>query len=112
MLTLKQQEFLLEFFKNEYAGWRNIATILLTSGECTVAGEKCIWRGGVGNFIKTEIAEGYFGCLKYTFNLKEFISSQYFLEHYHNTLNDLSIQKINIQNKVNELKSLILIDIC
>jgi len=59
VLTEIQKEFLLKnFFTNEnYAGWRSIATKLLTTGKCIVPGSKCIWHGGIGNFIKTAEAE-------------------------------------------------------
>ena len=71
------------FFKNEsYAGWKNIANSLLETGECVVAGDKCIWIGGIGNFIKTETAEGYFGCIKYIFDLNNFLSSCWFIQIY------------------------------
>ena len=52
-LTEHQINFLLKFFENkEYSGWKNIATKLIETGSCIVAGDKCIWNGGIGNFIK------------------------------------------------------------
>lgn len=78
-LTKKQTEFLLTFFENKmYAGWRTIAMKLLETGQCIVAGEKSIWIGGIGNFIKTAETELAVDCLLYTFNLPEFIKSEYF----------------------------------
>ena len=61
VLTTYQKDFLLNnFFENtSYAGWRGIATTLLETGECVVAGDKCIWVGGIGNFIEIKKAEGF-----------------------------------------------------
>ena len=80
ILTENQKTYLLNyFFKNEeFAGWKSIATSLLETGECVVAGTKCIWLGGVGNFIKTENADGFYGCLKYSFDLEIFLTSEHF----------------------------------
>lgn len=79
-LTENQKTFLLEhFFKNEkYAGWKGIATKLLENGSCTVAGKDCIWIGGIGNFIKTREAEDAIDCTLYEFNLKDFLSSEWY----------------------------------
>ena len=75
------KELLLRFFaKTQYAGWKNIANALIDKGECIVAGEDCIWRGGIGNFIETEKTEGLIGCLKYKFDLEYFKKSSWFEE--------------------------------
>lgn len=76
-----QKEVILNnFFKNEeYPGWKNIATTLIDNGKCIVAGEKCIWFGGIGNFIKTTEAEGLYNCLLYTFDIEEFFKSKWFV---------------------------------
>ena len=92
-LTENQKNFLLEyFFKTEnYAGWKNIATMLLDTGSCIVAGKKCIWHGGIGNFIKTKDAENVIDCLSYEFNLEYFLSSEWYKEvsnHYIIILSD------------------------
>jgi hypothetical protein len=81
-LTDYQKEFILKhFFINEkYPGWKSIATALLEKGNCIVAGEKCIWIGGIGNFVKTKVHEEAIGCLLYTFNLNEFLSSKWYKE--------------------------------
>lgn len=63
-------DFLLEFFKNEtHAGWAGIATKLLENGFCIVAGEGCIWNGGIGSFIDTSPALNAVGCTLYEFDL-------------------------------------------
>jgi len=79
-LTDYQKQFLLSyFFKNEkYAGWKNIATKLLETGECIVAGKECIWIGGIGNFIKTEEAKDAIDCTLYKFDLEYFFTSEWY----------------------------------
>ena len=80
-LTDNQKNFLLSFFENEaYAGWKNIATILIESGKCIVAGDTCIWRGGMGNYIDVSNADGLVGCLVYKFNLDSFMTSYTYME--------------------------------
>ena len=81
-LTDYQKNFLLEnFFKNEkYAGWKNIATKLLETGKCIVAGKECIWNGGIGNFIKTEEAKDAVDCTLYEFDLEYFLTSDWYRE--------------------------------
>lgn len=107
-LTKNQKTFLLEtFFKNEnYPGWGSIAESLLTKGECIVAGDRCIWLGGVGNFIQTEKAEGLFGCLKYTFNSEQFFNSLYYQVAKRNYLNDLNVKKQKLIDQCNEMEKL------
>jgi hypothetical protein len=98
-LTNYQKEFILNyFFKDEkYAGWRNIGVQLLESGECVVAGKICIWVGGIGNFIKTEVSKKFVGCLLYKFDLIEFLSSQWY--------NDINASySIILLKELNELK--------
>jgi len=54
IITFHQRQFLLTFFTNhEVVGWQNIADNLLNKGQCIVAGKDCIWKGGIGNFIKS-----------------------------------------------------------
>jgi hypothetical protein len=82
-LTENQKNFMKErFFKNEeYAGWSNIADALLETGTCIVPGDDCIWKGGIGNFIKTTTAEDLIGCVRYNFDLSNFVSSEWFKEY-------------------------------
>lgn len=79
-LTTTQRDFLLDnFFRNErYAGWRSIGIKLIDTGQCIVAGDKCIWNGGVGNFICTEDAKDAVDCLLYKFDLEYFLRSQWY----------------------------------
>lgn len=80
-LTDNQKEFILQFFKHgEYAGSRFIAIKLIDTGQCIVAGTECIWRGGIGNFIKTSPAENTVECSLYEFDLEYFLRSEWFKE--------------------------------
>lgn len=103
-LTDNQAGFLLDyFFKNEeFAGWANIATKLLTKGNCIVAGKKCIWKGGIGNFIQTEEAD-FIDCIQYTFDLEYFLSSEWFKEIHNGYIAELSIEKQRLEDKYNEI---------
>lgn len=80
ILTSKQEDFFLQtFFKlPENINWEEIAAQLLRTGKCIVAGTTPIWRGGIGNFIKVEPAEGTVGCSLYTFDLETFMTSELF----------------------------------
>lgn len=99
-LTQAQKDFLLEhFFKNEkFAGWRGIAEKLLDTGKCIVAGDRCIWIGGVGNYITTKDAENAYNCLEYTFNLEGLLSSEWYKQIHSDFLDAL-------QCKINSLQS-------
>ncbi len=79
-LTNSQKEFVLHnFFTNStFHGWKNIAEKLIDTGKCVVAGKECIWRGGIGNFIKVENFEQGVDCLMYTFDLTGFLVSEYY----------------------------------
>lgn len=118
-LTEIKKEFLLNnFFKNEkFPGWRGIAANLIERGECIVAGEECIWKGGVGNFIKTSVAEGFFGCTRYEFDLTSFLTSNWVdevLEHELIQIEEersalikrLEEEHSKLENKLQELKTL------
>lgn len=105
-LTEYQKNFILnKFFKDEqYAGWKNIATKLLETGSCVVPGNKCIWHGGIGNFIKTSQAEGYFGCCLYEFNIESFLSSKWYVEICDEYTNTLSVKMSELKKEYNELR--------
>jgi hypothetical protein len=101
-LTYTQREFLLhKFFKNEsYPGWRDIATKLLDNGYCVVAGDSCIWRGGIGNFITTKESDLFIKCLEYFFDLNEFLGSEWFKKVYQLQLDTLALERKQAENKV------------
>ncbi len=97
-LTEYQKSFLLSFFENEkYVGWKNIASALLETGKCIVAGNYRIWKGGIGNFIKTEKAENSYDCTLYTFDIETFLSSELYIE-----ARDIYFNRL--QSKLNELE--------
>lgn len=106
-LTEHQTKFILEnFFRNDYAGWENIARKLLTTGKCVVAGNRCIWIRGIGNYITTTEADGYFGCLVYKFDLYYFLTSAWFNEIYDNYVERLGRKKIALDTEYNDIHSL------
>ena len=107
-LTEYQKNFLLEyFFRNEaYVGWKNIATKLLEKGECIVAGNECIWNGGIGNFINTEKAENAVDCLLYKFDLDVFLSSEWYKMISNDYISILSTKKMQINDEYNDITSL------
>ncbi len=100
-LSENQINFLLEyFFKNEeFPGWKNIAIKLLNTGTCIVAGKKCIWKGGISNFIKTKEPENAIDCLLYEFDLDYFLTSKLFKETKHQIISYLlkEIEQLNIK---------------
>jgi len=107
ILNQHSKEFILQFFENKnYAGWKNIADILIQKGKCTVAGNECIWKGGIGNFINTSPTPNAFNCLDYTFNLKEFTKSRLFQDTLELIITDVEKEKNAIQNKLDHLKDL------
>lgn len=107
-LTKNQKEFLLNyFFKNEeFNGWNNVATKLLNNGKCIVAGDKCIWNGGIGNFIKTEDTEDAVDCLLYTFDLEHFLTSKWYKDISKEYISILSAKKRDIELEYNDITNL------
>ena len=103
-LTDKQKEFILQFFKDENcAGWKNVATSLINNGYSVIPGSKSLWHGGIGNFIQTEEAVGFEGCIKLVFNLKEFLNSKLLNESYEEYLREIKIEWKELQAKSQEL---------
>lgn len=104
-LTENQINFLLEyFFKTEkFAGWKSIATKLLNTGNCIVAGKKPIWIGGIGNFIKTKEAENAIDCLLYEFDLEYFLSSEWYKEISIQYIAILASKKRQIETEYNDI---------
>ena len=108
-LTENQREFLLNrFFQNSsYVGWKNVAEKLLDNGHCIVAGEDCIWIGNIGNFIQTSEAKDAVDCLLYEFNLKIFLTSEFYKENWENKVASLNADVIYSTIKYNEIKALV-----
>lgn len=107
-LTENQINFLLKYFfkAEEFPGWKNIATKLLNTGSCIVAGKNCIWRGGIGNFIKTKNAENAIDCLLYEFDLDYFLTSKWYLEVKNEYVSTLVNEKLQIEDQINEMNNL------
>ena len=104
-VTDYQRNFLLNyFFKNEaFAGWKNIANKLLDNGYCIVAGHECIWKGGIGNFIKTEEAEEFIGCVKYVFDLEYFLTSEWYKQISKSYISELYTKKRQLELEHDEI---------
>jgi hypothetical protein len=108
ILSQEQKDFILEhFFKNEdYAGWKNIANKLLDTGKCIVAGDSCIWKGGIGNFIKVDTAKDGVDCLEYKFNVSSFLTSEWFKEIKGHYMAIEGKKLHDLQNKLSEISVL------
>ena len=107
-LTKEQRKFILLFFANEkYAGWKNIAEHLIDRGSVVVAGTECIWVGMMGNFIELSKAKGSVGCSLYTFDLEEFLSSEYFKQNYIRKIEEYEKALEEKRKQVNDLIGLI-----
>ena len=108
ILTAYQKNFLLRsFFKNEkYPGWCNIGTKLLETGQCIVARNECIWNGGIGNFIKTEVPKDFVGCTLYKFDLEYFLSSKWYMENRDNYLEVITNKIIILEAEYKEINNL------
>jgi hypothetical protein len=107
-MTKNQKDFLLEyFFKNENQdGWKSIATNLIQNGKAIVAGECCIWKGGIGNFIRVEPLENSYKCSLYTFDLESFKSSEYFKGIHKQHIEVLAQKKRNAEEQYNDIINL------
>jgi len=107
-LTDLQRDYIINNFFDDslYPGAISIGNKLLLSGECVVAGEKCIWEGEISNFIKTEKAEGFFGCLLYKFDIETFLSSTFFKEHTKEIYNALKKESLLIADNMEMLINL------
>ena len=90
----------------KYPGWKNVANNLIDNGVCIVAGDKCIWIEGIGNFIKTKPAKNAFDCLEYTFNLKEFMKSAWFKYNCDKYFKIIREELKEIQQEVFEIEQL------
>lgn len=111
-LNAAQKNFILNFFfpSVEYAGWRSIGEKLLDTGKCIVAGETSIYRGGIGNFISVEPAEGTVGCSLYTFDVDNFLLSQLYIQtkdaYVEESLSELEFKKGKLEEEIKMLKEI------
>lgn len=108
-LTELQKKFLLSTFfeSDKYPGSRSIGDKLLTNGKVIVAGDKCIWIGGIGNFIQTKETTEAIGCIEYNFDLDTFLSSNWFKEmkdlHIKELSEEVDVLKAKLKDKENNL---------
>ena len=108
-LTESQKKFILStFFESDrYPGSRSIGDKLLTNGKVIVAGDKCIWIGGIGNFIQTKETTEAIGCIEYNFDLDTFLSSNWFKEmkdlHIKELSEEVDVLKSKLKDKENNL---------
>lgn len=109
-LTEPQINFILDvFFKSysdKYAGAMGIARKLITDGTVIVAGNDSIFKGGIGNFIKTHKADGLFDCLEYKIDLESLVSSHFFRESLECAITDLKKESAILIEKTSNLEKL------
>lgn len=106
-LSNHQIDFLAEtFFKtSEFAGWRQIADVLLKKGECIIPSISLgVRSGGVSNFIKKhEPPTGFVDCVLLKFDLEEFLKSELFKGSLEPYSTDISKRIAKLHNEINEL---------
>lgn len=115
-ITENQKNFLLKFFESDkYPGALSIGEKLITNGKCIVAGSNCIWKGGIGNFIKLSepIDVDVVGCVEYSFDLDYFMTSEWYKEIKEEYLKELRaeykalcLKLLNKEIELEELKEL------
>lgn len=107
-LTDNQINFLLNYFfvNDKFAGWKNIATKLIKDGKCIVAGDECIWKGGVGNFIEVKETEEAVGCVQYIFSLQYFLSSNFYIDFRNSYLEELKEELKALTTNIEDLTKL------
>jgi hypothetical protein len=109
-LTEPQIDFILDMFfksyESQYNGAMGIGRGLLTTGTATVAGNESIFKGGIGNFIKTSKAEGLYYCLEYKLDLESFMSSHLFREALAHTVDELKKEAAVLIEKTSNLELL------
>ena len=111
-LNAAQKNYILDFFfpTVDFLGWRTVGEKLLDTGKCIVAGETCIWLGGIGNFITVDPAEGAVGCSLYTFDIDDFLSSQLYIHtknaYVEERLSELEFMKKKLEEEIKMVKEI------
>lgn len=110
-LNQAQKNLLLGFFENthtaeKYPGWKGIAENLINYGSCIVAGDSSIWKGGIGNFIKTGPVETVpvSGCILYTFDAEYFMTSEMYKFGIESRLEEIRQEVIKCDEEKKELE--------
>jgi len=114
-MTENQIEFLLDrifhtSYSKDFPGWKTIATKLIKTGECIIAGQKSLWPSDcseVGKFIGREDAPNAVGCSLLKFDLNKFIEHS---EDFHRAIdNEIKYTEEYIEGaktKLQELRAL------
>jgi hypothetical protein len=106
----KQKDLILKFFERDintdrYPGWKGIAENLINHGGCIVPGDKCIWQGGIGNFIKLSEPEiAAIGCLMYKFDAQYFLTSEMYKYAKEYRLQEIKASLKKHEDRIEELK--------
>ena len=103
-----KEEFILKFFKDErFAGWKNIASKLIKTGSCIVAGENPIWVGGIGNFISIKPYKDAYNCSEFTFHKELFFNSDYFQDYLKGGILNISTKIEDLEREKQSLEELL-----
>jgi hypothetical protein len=107
-LTEFQKEYLInEFFKHSSSPiWEEVANTLLEKGSCIVPGNGYIWRGGIGGFIEFSKVSNAVDCTLLTFNLKNFLKTEYFKDRQTHAVKFLLTEIETSSKKHSELRAL------
>lgn len=111
-LTENQEKTVLEYFSHNLVDGVSLVSALrigqtlIEKGKCLVAGDECIWRGGIGNFVICNKAEDAVGVLEYTFDLGTFLSSVWFRENTQHAIDGLNGKLKVMTLELNELVEL------
>ena len=109
-MTEHQINFLLQnFFKHNtnISNWEGVARTLIEDSTCILAGTENPWKGGIGNFIKTEEAPpGTIGCIRLIFNKKDFFQWFEFKRIQQNAIDDCFEKVLELNKKQQEITQL------
>jgi hypothetical protein len=111
ILTQNQIDFIVNKYfaphKDKYAGAVNIGRKLLTQETVIVAGNDCIFNGGIGNFINTRKAENFVDCLEYKLDLYALRTSKMFFADWEDEFGRLTTELETTKEKINDMESLV-----
>ena len=110
-VTENQREFLLEYFfyNDEYPGWKNIANKLIDNGKVVIPNiNDKIWIGGIGNFIEiTDGSDDFVDCIQYNFDLKDFLTSEYYKDIRKQYLTQQLAQLADLREEIKDIEDLL-----
>jgi len=114
-LTSHQRKYILDnYFKpmiEDYPGIMNIGEVLLTKGVCIVPDSGSnIFKSSLtlARYVKREkvTEENIYGCVKYVFNLDEFLETSFFktkVKRFYRNLMDEYTKQLNMKNEILDL---------